>query len=361
MKNLHIFKNTNGNFSVSYKDFINKNFNSKDHFFYILGKDKKSIKIDRSHTQYVYGFTYCKLIKDMNLTNKIILHGLFSPQLILLLFMQPWLLKKCYWCIWGGDLYYYKYRKISIKTNIYELIRKKVIRKIGALITHIKGDYELAQTWYHAKGNYHYCFMYPSNLYKEYNIEKKKLDNAKVIIQIGNSADPSNNHIDILKKLEKYKESNIEIICSLSYGDSKYREKVVLQGKKIFGEKFKPLIDFLPFDEYLNLLVQVDVAIFNHKRQQAMGNITTLLGLGKKVYVRDDVTTWEFFIDHDLKVYNTNSSFDDLFEEMDMSVKEKNIESVKSKFSEKKLIKDWRTIFICGDGLDEQNRILFDE
>jgi len=46
----------------------------------------------------------------------------------------------------------------------------------------------------------------------------------------------------------------------------------------IFREKFKPLVDFIPFDEYLNLLAKVDIAIFNHKRQQTMGNITTLLG-----------------------------------------------------------------------------------
>jgi hypothetical protein len=34
----------------------------------------------------------------------------------------------------------------------------------------------------------------------------------------------------------------------------------------------------MPFDEYLNLLAKVDIVIFKHKRQQAMGNITTLLG-----------------------------------------------------------------------------------
>jgi len=34
----------------------------------------------------------------------------------------------------------------------------------------------------------------------------------------------------------------------------------------------------MPLDEYLNLLAKIDIAIFNHKRKQAMGNITTLLG-----------------------------------------------------------------------------------
>lgn len=38
----------------------------------------------------------------------------------------------------------------------------------------------------------------------------------------------------------------------------------------------------MPFEEYLGLLAKIDIAILNHKRQQAMGNITTLLGLGKK-------------------------------------------------------------------------------
>ena len=49
--------------------------------------------------------------------------------------------------------------------------------------------------------------------------------------------------------------------------------------------------------------------------------------------------------DHELKVYSANGNYDDLFEEMDEEIKQKNIENVKSKFSEEKLVEDLKQIF----------------
>lgn len=101
----------------------------------------------------------------------------------------------------------------------------------------------------------------------------------------------------------------------------------------------------MPFNQYLELLAKVDIAIFNHKRQQALGDITTLLGICKKVYICEDITIWQFCIDHDLKVYSSNGDFEDLFEKMNEEIKQNNIENVKSKFSEEKLVEDLNQIF----------------
>lgn len=172
-------------------------------------------------------------------------------------------------------------------------------------------------------------------------MEKEK---NKYYIQIGNSADPSNNHIEIFDKLRAYKNENIEIICPLSYGNLQYRNEVIKKGNEIFGDKFNPIMDFLPLEEYLLQLSKIDIAIFNHKRQQAIGNITSLLGFGKKVYIRDDITTWNFCADHELTVFNTNNQFKDLFE-MDTSAQLKNIRNIKKYFSEEKLKEQWARIF----------------
>lgn len=182
--------------------------------------------------------------------------------------------------------------------------------------------------------------MYPSNLYKEYDFSYLNKDHNKIYIQIGNSADPSNNHLEVFEKLKKYKDTSIEIICPLSYGDVGHRDKIIKEGNRIFGEKFIPIITLMPFDEYLGLLAKIDIAIFNHKRQQAMGNITTLLGLGEKVYIRYDITSWDFCKDHGLKVFSSNAGFSDLLQEMTK------IEKVKKHFSENKLKDDWKMIFI---------------
>ncbi|MDK2828108.1 MAG: dTDP-N-acetylfucosamine:lipid N-acetylfucosaminyltransferase [Clostridium butyricum] len=345
MKILHIFNNTNEKFSVPYIEFINENFDVKEHLFMILGSNKWIKKINRDNVKFIEKVQYIELIKELYNSDKIIIHALMSPVIVLILFFQPWLLKKCYWVIWGSDLYYYKFREKNFKTNIYEILRRVVIRNMNGLITQIKGDFELAKKWYGAKGKYYYTFMYPSNLYKDYDISKIKKENGKIYIQIGNSSDPSNNHLEVFYKLEKYKDERIEIICPLSYGNIKYRDMIIEKGTKIFGTKFKPIIDFMPFEQYLRVLAKIDIAIFNHKRQQAMGNIITLLGLGKKVYIREDITTWPFCKELGLKVFSLGENFNDLFKEMSDIEKEKNINIIKKQFNEEKLKKDWEKIF----------------
>ncbi len=242
--------------------------------------------------------------------------------------------------MWGGDLYSHVLSKKTVR-NIFSRYRKKiVIEHMGGLITHIKGDYELAQKWYGAKGQWHECFMYPSNLYREYNIEPK--EHETINIQVGNSADPTNNHLEVFEKLEKYKDEDIKIIVPLSYGNEVYAKEVIKQGRKIFGEKFEPLTEFMPFDQYLDLLTEIDIAIFNHNRQQAMGNTTTLLGLGKKVYIRSSVTPWETFEDIGIKVFDVANVTIDLLDE---DTKRENKKRVKEYFSEANYLRQLNKLF----------------
>jgi len=278
-------------------------------------------------------------------SERIFLHGLFMHKVVKILFLQPWLLKKCSWIIWGGDLYSYRNEKNTLKSRLFEFIRSVVIKNMGALITQVKGDYELAVKWYKSKGNYRYSFTYPSNLYEKYDSVATEKDTTITYIQVGNSADPTNNHIEVFNQLKKYKDKQIKIICPLSYGDLDYRDEVIKEGEGIFGDKFIPITDYLPYDDYLKVLSKIDVAIFNHNRQQALGNITKLLGFGKKIYIRDDITTWEYMISHGLKVYSINDVEDDILTPICSDIKTKNIQNVKNYFSESKLITDLEVLF----------------
>lgn len=68
--------------------------------------------------------------------------------------------------------------------------------------------------------------MYPSNLYHEYSINNVSKTKENIIIQVGNSADCTNDHIEVFNKLKRYK--NIKIICPLSYGgDDVYIDNVI--------------------------------------------------------------------------------------------------------------------------------------
>lgn len=333
--------------------FVNDNFEAKRHSFCILGKNKKH-PIPKQNNLRISKYTltgtvrhYARILRDAQRAEKIILHGLFDVRLIILLSMMPWVLKKCYWIIWGGDLYFYQTPKPRRRDRIKEAFRSFVIKRLGYLVTYIPGDVTLARKWYKAKGSYKECLMYLSNTIDEQLIGRARPKNksASEIINIivGNSADPNNNHIEILKKLRAYKDKNIRLVVPLSYGDKKHAEKVISYGNREFTNKFEAITEFIPLSEYETILKSIDIAMFNHKRQQAMGNTIALLGMGKAVFLRSDVTQWSLFNKLGVVVRDIND--DDFFSLLDSSESARNIDIIKSYFNSKNLLMQYERIF----------------
>ena len=322
-KVLHIA--TDQKFLIPFIKIMRKHYNINDHKFFLITKKK-----DHMHHDYVIFINkrtqVLKIFFELNKNKMIVLHGLFSNELATVLFFQPWVLKRCYWVMHGGDFYF---------PEKQSWIKKQIIKNISNFITYLKGDFEYVKNFYGAKGKYHECFMYPSNLYKEHSLGTK--DYSTINIQVGNSADPSNNQIEILEKIKKYKNKNIKIFAPLSYGgDQSYVDTVISKGEEIFGNKFIPILKFMKSEEYLNFLENIDIAIFGHKRQQAMGNIITLLGLGKKIYIRTNITSWQFFKDIDVKLFDYNQLN---LSNMDEIIKKANSDKIKSYFSEEHYLK----------------------
>lgn len=331
----------NGLIMNNFVKLIDENFDNKEHFFYLIGKDTNNkINVIDITNKFDFVKNIVKLNIDLYKSEKIIVHGYSISYLYYLFFLQPWLLAKVYWIIWGWDLYSYLYMRNKIKFKIIEFLKKATIPKIKHFVTYIKGDYKLAQKWYGAKGKYHECFMYPNSLYKDYQI--KTSYHSTINIQIGNSADSLNNHIEVLEKLKIYKNEDIKIFVPLSYGDNNYAKEVILKGKNIFGDKFISITELMPLEKYLEFLSQIDIAIFNSNIQIAMGNIITLLGLGKKVYMRNDITPWELFRDIDIKVFDVDNIQIDVIDE---ETKKENQQKMKEYFSKETYLKQLQNLF----------------
>ena len=286
-------------------DFMEAEFSFQSHLFILTSKNPEIIKKRTNIIDRINFKNFFRVYKELKKAKKIIIHGFFSPPVILFLYAFRNILKKSYWVIWGGDLYVYRQRKRSWKRRILEYFRRPVIKKMPFLVTYIKGDYELAKKWYGAEGEYLHCIMYPSNLFKEPPVSLQKTD-TKTHILVGNSADPSNEHIEIFNKILPFKEADIVIYAPLVYGNKTYANTIIKKGQELFGDKFIPITNALSSEKYTDFLSKMDIAIFAHRRQQAMGNTVTLLGLGKKVYLRQDVSSWEVLESLNVKTFDFN-------------------------------------------------------
>lgn len=113
-------------------------------------------------------------------------------------------------------------------------------------------------------------------------------------ILLGNSATLTNNHLDILAKLEGLPMGQRKLIVPLNYGDEKYGKEVVDQGNRIFPDSFEALLDFLSLEDYNRHVSSCSIVIMGHKRQQAVGTVLAMLYRGARVYLDKTNTLFKY-------------------------------------------------------------------
>jgi hypothetical protein len=315
--------------------------------------DSSRYKFNKNNNIYHSKQTYLSLIKlaiSMNKSDKIVLHNLGNDKIVALLWLMPWLLKKSCWVIWGRDLYQYldfSHRKLEfntrhLKETLLEYLRRFAISRFGFISTTVPGDYKFAVKFYKTRAKYIENLMYSSrnSVLKDC---PDKADND-IYIQVGNSADPQNKHVEVFDKILQHDLERVKIFCPLSYGnEGNYAEKVIEYGKISFGEKFVPITKMVSMSDYNKYLECIDIAFFNHDYQQSMGNMIAALSLGKKVYMNSYATPFEYFKNLGLYVYKTNSKID--LKLIPKNKAESNSRKAKSFFTEESMVNSWEKVF----------------
>ncbi len=246
------------------------------------------------------------------------LHGLIEKKL----------LHKTFFHFWGGDFYCYRVSPDSTKSFVRRFLLFYAFREAAGLIFLIDGEYEKFKTITGISNRHFVAPMAgdPDNRIDFAALRSQFVKNDEAVnIIVGNSATPTNHHEEVFNMLQHYANCNIRIYCPLSYGNVRYGETVSELGKKIFGDKFNPILDFMDKKEYMKFLAKMDIGIFYNDRQQAMGNIYSMLKLGKKVFLRTKTSMWGNCLNQGLKVYDAgvlgNMSLEELtfFDNMDQT------------------------------------------
>ncbi len=132
-------------------------------------------------------------------------------------------------------------------------------------------------------------FYYNNSL--DFKLDKVTNKKRRGGIIIGNSSSATNNHIDIWKVLSACNIKN-DIIIPVSYGDMKYKSIIKSQ---IVCDNVVFLEDFMPIDEYYNILNGCSFLISGVVRQQASENIYYCLSRGLKVFFYKDSIAYSHF------------------------------------------------------------------
>lgn len=350
---IHILNSENP-YNINLIHFIERNFDTEKHsFIYRTNRfDKTKYSPNTKIVSKPNLWSIVKSVGTFNKANIIYLHYLpYGPSLVFWTIFSLFS-NKLVWVYWGGDIYIYKEKNKDLRSWFYELCRKIIVKRLKRIAGFLQEDFEVIKKVYTTKAIYT-KIIYPLPvdflmLEKVLNEEKAKKNSTKIILA-GNSADPSNNHLELFSFLEKYKDEDLKIICPLSYGpDKDYTNQILKEGQRIFGDKFKPLTQFLNPIEYSKILLDVDVTVMNHRRQQGLGNLISILWLGKKVFVRSDTTSYSYFKSEGIAVWDTlnipSLSFND-FIFIDPQDAFKNKTLVLDVFSENHYKELWSNLF----------------
>lgn len=306
-----------------FTDFVINKFNSIDpgkHTFFINSintklRFTKNKKIQRITREDLLSNTF---ISSLNKYDAIVLHSLSSRYLKKMVMRAP-LDVTFVWLGWGGD-YYETIPKL--KLNLYGESTLKLMNsmfgfkgKIKEIIKTLIPSYDIKPIDIYNKVDY-----FGPIIYDEYNLLEEVLSPAhtKYIpfsygqlendllkgiehleikgdnILLGNSASFSNNHLEILEFLSRLNLGDKKIITPLSYGNKKYANEIISFGQKVTGYNFSPQMEFIDKESYHKLISSCSICIMNHKRQQSMGNIISMLYLGSKLFMNKENIVYKF-------------------------------------------------------------------
>ena len=271
------------------------------------------------------------------------LHSL--PSLPFYLLKQVSKKVKVIWMAWGYDLYEYQYN-ILIPINIFapqtfkyikdntrlvdrlRLIKKKLnlkyqINSVLSRVDYFSGvfpyEYDEIKKRHKAFNAKPIDYYYGStNFFIPEKYSTEIIRNKKDIL-LGNSANPANNHLDALKSMVDayYSLTESRLIIPLSYGgETPYKETVKKYAKENLPCEVISMEQYLPLQEYLNLISNCKAAIFAHERQQASDNIFLQMLYGAKVYMSETSLAYNYLKSQGYIIHSIQKEMNSIMEDI---------------------------------------------
>lgn len=349
---------SNDKFTAGYVNFMKEHMSTYKHSFIISGTFEGSKFIDDENIYFVKKYIAIlinpaikKLLKQ---ASKIIVSGVFNSHAAVAFFRKQEM-EKTFFHFWGGDFYCLRDSTKRWKQIIKNRLKVYCCKRCAGFIFLIEGEYDVFYEMTHI-ANRHYVAPMPRNTnrklrladYRQRYGDAGAREDEPVNILVGNSATDSNHHLEVFEMLRRFPADRIRVYVPLAYGEAQYREMILGEGKRLLGDAFHPIVTYMKYEDYVTFLAGMHIGIFNNDRQQAMGNITIMLALGKKVYARDDTSMWKRYTAEGKCIYPLSLIYELDFEEFiyfDEKEKQKN-EMLEDSYDPVKATKEkWSIVF----------------
>jgi hypothetical protein len=181
-------------------------------------------------------------------------------------------------------------------------LAKKAFERVDFFCHYIEEDFLFLKRKLGLRATYldfNYCGiedLFPAEAFKEIRDQRN-------YAMLGNSASEANNHVSLMRAIQRSNFLFDRLYCPLSYGgNDAYVKEVIKIGHEKFGAKFIPLVDFLNKSDYDEILAGCSHFFHNHYRSQAYGNIVFQLCAGGYVYMNEKSNLYRYLVNESLAI-----------------------------------------------------------
>ena len=192
-------------------------------------------------------------------------------------------------------------RSVGRRVLVTPLIKKAIMRT-SYFSSPFPDDFELLKSHLGPDWSAKYVRVFYGSVKLTYMHGPAQIQGGNILV--GNSATPTNNHLEIFHMLSKIDLGDRQIVAPLSYGDTVYRDAIISYGQSLFGSRFRPIVDFMPLEQYNTLIAGCSVVVMGHRRQQGGGNTVTMLYKGARVFLDEASTVYQYLKSRGAFVYN---------------------------------------------------------
>jgi len=340
-KVIHVFADTPHHYIPMQQFFSTQCKPSCEQLFWV-----KSAKPVTGFTHYKNNNELFALLNNLDKNVQVVFHGLFDMHTWKKLLFNP-IVKRSSCVLWGGELYRHTKAGRTIKQRIVHGLHALLINRFKQVFALNQGDAQLAQKVFNRK---HIAVLpYPligMQIAKNNCTQVGEPQPVKILV--GNSASPSNNHINALNKLAHLASDNIEIVMPLNYaGEPEYVERVIKHANSVFKNKVTAITSMLSKNEYDALLNEVSMTVFAQQRQQGLYVAYAMLLMGKPLFLLGSTSSYTNLSALGFELHKTDSLADISFNQLSNLTNEfnsNNANLMQQHFTEAALAPKWRTM-----------------